>query len=306
MRLGRYPFAYPYRVSTIIRQHIQCYLRATFVGAAVLGKSAEKLDGDSVAGTSGLDPRWQRLLTGVILALGAPTGWLLYRLATGASLYRELVTQLALYTYLTVSTAVAFGLFGYLLGKREQRLRKLAERFAEASITDALTGLINAQQFHSRLGEALERHRRSGENLSLIIMDLDRFKMVNDSWGHPTGDKVISAVGDLLRANLRPYDTAGRVGGEEFGIVLPHTDSAEASLVAERLRQKLANRRFYPVNNSEEFTVTASFGIASVPSEEEITRTQFYARADKALYSAKEAGRNRIDIATGLEAFAVA
>lgn len=168
---------------------------------------------------------------------------------------------------------------------------KLAEaEMARRARQDDLTGCLNRPGFMERARQELSRARRSGAALSLIVMDLDRFKRINDTYGHQCGDKVLadlhSALGDLSRA----HDVFGRVGGEEFFILLPETDIGEAAAVAERLRRALGAYAF--VRNRHIVPVTASPGCASLCPEDDLGR--LIQRADRRMYLAENAGRNRI------------
>ena len=175
----------------------------------------------------------------------------------------------------------------------EQELRAANERLEHLASTDELTGVANRRAIEEALRRDLARADRDATPMSVILIDVDHFKSVNDTWGHATGDAVLSALGKLMRQLLRASDVAGRWGGEEFLCILPNTDSQGATVVAERLRTTL------PLNTVAgprgPVQVTASFGVATVrgpgcrSASEGIMR-----RADSALYSAKEQGRDRI------------
>jgi diguanylate cyclase (GGDEF)-like protein len=178
----------------------------------------------------------------------------------------------------------------------EQELRAANERLERLASTDELTGVANRRAIDEALRRDLARADRDATPLSVIMIDVDHFKSVNDTWGHATGDAVLSAIGKLMRQLLRASDVAGRWGGEEFLCILPNTDGPGAMIVAERLRTTL------PLNTVAgprgPVQVTASFGVAAVRgpgcrnASEGIMR-----RADSALYSAKEQGRDRIVVA---------
>ncbi|WP_051938067.1 diguanylate cyclase [Ferriphaselus sp. R-1] len=167
----------------------------------------------------------------------------------------------------------------------EQQLRELAN-------TDVLTALPNRRHFLSRLEEELARLRRGGEqHAALLLLDLDFFKRVNDSFGHEAGDKVLRAFADTVRGTLRKSDVAGRLGGEEFGILLPGIVQGNAREFAERLREKVAAGSIE--YQGQTLKITVSIGLTELTSEG-APQTQL-ARADKALYQAKELGRNRVE-----------
>jgi diguanylate cyclase (GGDEF)-like protein len=185
----------------------------------------------------------------------------------------------------------------------QERLREAQRKLEEQSITDALTGLKNRRFFDERLREEFRRAQRYRDNVSLIMVDLDHFKEVNDRHGHPAGDVVLREAGGLIRTSIRDPDICARYGGEEFAVILPKTNMAGAVTVAERIWRELAAKE-YAIPTSAHgadgagatrlVTVTASLGIASFPSND-ITSSELLLRyADEALYEAKRAGRNRI------------
>jgi diguanylate cyclase (GGDEF)-like protein/PAS domain S-box-containing protein len=163
--------------------------------------------------------------------------------------------------------------------------------------TDALTQIANRTHFIRRAVDEFARCRRFGHPLSVWILDLDFFKCVNDRHGHQAGDTVLQAFVNMCRQALRGWDIIGRMGGEEFGVLLPETGSEQALLVAERLRQKVANT---PVGVSSEtsITVTVSIGMATI-DDDDMDVHALLARADKALYDAKNTGRDKVCIARG-------
>ena len=170
-------------------------------------------------------------------------------------------------------------------------LRNLAIAELRAA-TDSLTGLPNKRAVGDTLKRMLAQASRTSTSLSLVVLDLDHFKDINDRFGHPVGDQALANVGAALRSALRDSDFAGRNGGEEFAVMLPDTDSAEAVITAEKIRTAIANITIPGV----ELTVTASVGIAAYPQH--ATGTERLERlADAALYIAKRSGRDRIEVA---------
>ena len=168
---------------------------------------------------------------------------------------------------------------------------------SEVSSRDTLTGLYNRWYVIETLDSELNRALRHGSPMSLLMLDIDHFKRINDTWGHPAGDEVLRSVGKLLRDSCRVYDVPGRYGGEEFCIVLPETKPGNTTVVAERIRRRLESTALACGESS--VAVTASIGIAGMDSEgdgEVLSATALIDRADRALYSAKSRGRNRIEL----------
>jgi diguanylate cyclase (GGDEF)-like protein len=170
-----------------------------------------------------------------------------------------------------------------ILEERNRNLEMLAS-------VDELTGVCNRRTFDARLAVEVERGRRGIEKtISLIVFDLDHFKVINDTYGHPAGDEVLRCVGKILKKRVRLSDTAARVGGEEFGLILPATGVSEAIALAEDLRSRIEH---HAVRLDEEYTIkiTASFGV--VKWNEEMNPLLFFKEADLLLYNAKRLGRN--------------
>lgn len=180
-------------------------------------------------------------------------------------------------------------LFGAFISDNTTHKSVEAE-MTRAARQDYLTGCLNRLGFMERARQELSRARRTGHALSLIVMDLDRFKRVNDTHGHQGGDRVLAALRAALSDALRMHDLFGRVGGEEFFILLPETDIAEAAIVGERLREALEQHAF--ICNGTMVPVTASFGCASLRPEDDLDL--LIQRADRRMYLAKNAGRNRV------------
>ena len=185
--------------------------------------------------------------------------------------------------------------FGYLVGVFNEMTRALRATHGELeqkTRTDELTGLFNRRHLDFTLEAELERARREGAPLGVLMLDLDHFKAFNDRFGHPQGDALLRAVAELLRDQLRPTDTVARYGGEEFTVLLPRSPRGEAVRIAERLRRRLSELRTGPADAP----VTGSFGLAAWPEDGD-TAAELIAAADAALYEAKRLGRNRIALA---------
>lgn len=170
---------------------------------------------------------------------------------------------------------------------------------------DALTGVANLRQFHHLAGLELEHARRMGRSFSLLALDIDHFKSVNDSWGHAAGDEALKSFVSACRLALREYDILGRVGGEEFAVALPNTGLDGARVIGERLRQQVQELVVRPAKG-QVFGLTVSVGVTAWDgSERELAASPaqdvagLLDRADTALYRAKAQGRNRVVVAEG-------
>ena len=173
---------------------------------------------------------------------------------------------------------------------------RLVNKLSELAIRDELTGLYNRREMNRLLVEEFERHQRHNHPLSLIMADIDHFKIVNDTYGHPVGDQVLKWLAQIIRQNVRALDRPTRYGGEEFAIILPETFTPEASKVAERLRQAIAVQSYWlkgdAIEHLQSISITISLGVAEIPGDAEDVASLIKA-ADQALYFAKQNGRNR-------------
>jgi len=167
---------------------------------------------------------------------------------------------------------------------------RMYEALEEQATTDGLTGLVNHRTFQERFTTMLVRAERHELSVSLLLTDIDHFKKINDSYGHPTGDEVLRRVAAILKASARKIDIVARYGGEEFALVLEGTDRAGAVQLAERIRQEVEQQSFPSSKGS--FNATLSIGVAGYPYDAR-DKPDIIARADQALYSAKHGGRNR-------------
>ena len=168
-----------------------------------------------------------------------------------------------------------------------EQLKEKNEKLLKSAITDELTGVYNRKFFEKRVVEEMEIADRANEKISLIIFDLDRFKLVNDNFGHQFGDEVLKRTTQIAGDLIRKTDFLNRVGGEEFAIILPNTNKAQAVFVAEKVRKALEDNKHFKVGQ-----VTGSFGVAERMKAESLR--SWYKRADNALYQAKNTGRNRV------------
>jgi len=184
--------------------------------------------------------------------------------------------------------AESFNTMASQLAEHQEKLVKLATH-------DGLTGLYNHAEFMKRLDIEIERTRRYRRPLSILMLDIDCFKAVNDQFGHVVGDKVLGHIAGLLKEQVRPADFCARYGGEEFTVILPETDASSAASMAERIRESVEAKSVHD-NADNLISVTISIGVAEYVSGETPLRG-FVDAADRALYEAKDQGRNRVIIA---------
>ncbi|MCK5493798.1 MAG: GGDEF domain-containing protein, partial [Candidatus Omnitrophica bacterium] len=167
----------------------------------------------------------------------------------------------------------------------------LYNRLQELSVYDPLTKMYNRRNFMKRYLEEFERMKRFKLSLSFLMIDIDFFKKVNDTYGHLVGDAVLIKVSRLIKINLREMDFVARMGGEEFAVILPQTDKSEAAKIAERIRLKIFDEEIKVFD--ELFNISISIGISSFPADTE-NQEILMEFADKALYTAKDSGRNKV------------
>jgi two-component system, cell cycle response regulator len=179
------------------------------------------------------------------------------------------------------------------------RIKRLQDELEEKnrelerlSISDGLTGLFNHRHIHGLLHEEFDRADRTGERLTVAMFDLDRFKSVNDNYGHQAGDRVLEDFAEILRESAREIDRLGRYGGEEFMVILPDTSIEDGVVFVERVRREVARRPF-DIGRAEPLKMTTSAGVATYPHEGIVNPESLIRLADEALYAAKTGGRNR-------------
>jgi diguanylate cyclase (GGDEF)-like protein len=233
--------------------------------------------------------RRRNLALAVLTAAGVVVGLLLIRAVPsfGPSLNFEFFTNRLTYTYVFVATAIVFMVVGYVLGRRIDELRRL-------SMTDALTGLANRRAFQLRLQDELRRARRNGSPLSLLLIDVDGLKRINDERGHAAGDVVLQTAAHAIDAAMRGTDFGARWGGDEFAIVAPNTARQPARQLAYRLLRHVSEQA-----HARDAAVTVSIGVATIEpgSNAAGTADHLLEAADAALYRAKQEGRNRVNAA---------
>jgi diguanylate cyclase (GGDEF)-like protein len=208
------------------------------------------------------------------------------------SMLERLTTMLVL--VLTIGRCMFIGMYSSAmresLYKRGAQLREAYQRIEELAELDELTGSFNRRCIMRMLDEEIARAERTASPLSLALIDLDWFKRINDSFGHPTGDEVLRTFAITIFANIRSFDRFGRYGGEEFLLLLPNTTMAEAHAKLDRLREIVADLDWTAFSHGMQVTLSA--GVATMSPNE--TADAVLARADRALYAAKDEGRNRI------------
>ncbi|VAX24133.1 hypothetical protein MNBD_NITROSPINAE03-908 [hydrothermal vent metagenome] len=181
-------------------------------------------------------------------------------------------------------------LIAEILSASLKNLRQL-ELLRHLAITDGLTSLLNHRVFHERLSSEFDRSKRFKQPLSLMMADIDFFKKVNDTYGHPVGDQILKAIADKLKAHLRTVDVVARYGGEEYAMLLPQTDAGMARVVAERIRTDIESESF--ATDKGKLKVTVSLGICDTTAGDFDSGAQLLSKADEALYKAKNGGRNQ-------------
>ena len=193
----------------------------------------------------------------------------------------------------TLATSALLGLLFFFTFRMARKISDARQQIENLAISDALTGLFSRRHVMERFIEELERAKRLQNDLGCIMIDIDNFKSINDTYGHLVGDKTLREVSDILKNSIRTYDVAGRYGGEEFLIVLPDTGFEDTLMLAERIR---TNIKTHPVAKSDltpAIAVTISLGIASM-GDTDIAVDNMIKRADDGLYAAKKSGKDKV------------
>ena len=185
--------------------------------------------------------------------------------------------------------AIDINTFAMRLDAAYRELEATNAKLKETSFKDEVTGLYNRRFFSLRLEEEISRFRRFNHPVSVVVLDLDGFKSVNDEFGHAVGDETLRDVGQILMKHSRGINVVLRYGGDEFAVLLVETSKSGARLYADRIRQVVAT---FPYSHGKR--VTASFGVASLPDDEASTSEELFRAADGALYAAKRAGKNQV------------
>lgn len=235
-----------------------------------------------------MDPG-RRLHYAMLTATAAALGLLLLRSAFSSvpSLAFEFLRNRLTYVYVFVVTAAMFLVLGYVFGRQIDELRRL-------STTDPLTGLANRRAFQARLQDELRRARRYVSPLSLLLIDIDGLKRINDERGHAVGDQVLRTAAHAINTTMRVTDIGARWGGDEFAIVAPNTVRRAARRLAQRLLGEVEQR-----TRGREVSVTVSIGVATLEPDSNPSATVRWLlnEADAALLRAKNDGRNRVNVA---------
>ena len=180
---------------------------------------------------------------------------------------------------------------GALIAARLRTKRRI-DNLKSAALVDELSGVFNRRYLDAQVAAKLKEARRYGHPFSCALLDIDRFKCINDTWGHQVGDAVIRGVATLTRTLIRGEDLIARYGGEEFALGLNHTDARGSAVLGKRILAAIESAEFEP--NVQELTVTISMGIATYPNDDVESVEELVRRADERLYRAKLGGRNRV------------
>ena len=274
----------PARISYIDRDLRFCYVNRTFeehfrVSAEeVIGRTVREVLGDSVADMR--SPWHECVLLGEDVRFEE-------RNETDLS---ESYSDITFVPRFESETVVGF----FSLALDITARKRLEAKLKEMADTDSLTGALNRREFAVRANQELERYRRTGKNFAFLIMDLDFFKRVNDTYGHTAGDEALRSLAETCRRTIRPYDILGRFGGEEFVIVFPDTDLDGLRSLAERLRLAVENTPV-PTAAGGEIRLTVSIGCTVVRPDDSLD--DLLRRSDTALYESKNTGRNKVSFA---------
>ncbi|WP_018860931.1 MULTISPECIES: diguanylate cyclase [unclassified Thioalkalivibrio] len=233
---------------------------------------------------------WTFAISGLPLRQASIAAIAIVALVIAAAFHQPMQGELIQLHLLWVLAAFSFGGLSAFILERARKHTFLQQRQLERSAQiDELTSLSNRAHTEQLFEEERARTERYGQPFSVILIDIDHFKAVNDTWGHNAGDRVLRQFADLLRQNLRKVDAIGRIGGEEFFVLLPQTDIAQAQVAARDLQARINAFDFDTVGRR-----TASFGVTEHRPGERMVDT--FDRADQALYAAKKNGRNRLEV----------
>lgn len=240
-----------------------------------------------------LSPSLTYPLIGAILGIGAPAGAFVLRLVLDeharSSPLGELQTHAFFYAYQFVGSCIAFCVAGWIAGVRAEQLRKAESFYHELADHDPLTGLFNARAFRERYARARDHAVKSGGAMSLLLIDVDHLKTINDQHGHAVGNEALLHVARVLRAAKRDNDSAARWGGDEYAILLDGGDANAAARVAQNVVEQLRNSPMPLARGNLRVTVT----IGSISASGAAANEDLFVAADRALYEGKSQGRDR-------------
>lgn len=240
-------------------------------------------------GTSSRNYRLRYTVLGLLLATGAPTGALLIRQFSGVDPAVDLVENAFFYLYDFIVTAIVFAVGGYVAGRRADTLERDRNWFLALAEHDELTQLLNSRAFWDRYRRAVERVARTGEPLSMLMIDLDHLKILNDEEGHAFGNAALQAVSRVITSVKRAEDHASRWGGDEFVLLMPGADEQAAARVAESILEAVTSQPVFAGPHRRYITVTVG-----VATEIGASAERLFECADAALLAGKRAGRNRV------------
>ncbi len=235
-------------------------------------------------------------VTGLLLGVSAPFGAFVVRLLLLPSVRSapldDLANNVFFYTYQLLGTSIVFAVAGWVAGDRAERLRRAESFYHTLSEHDPLTGLYNTRAFRDRYTRSLGRAQRSQGPLSLLLLDVDFLKKINDRYGHIVGNDALVLVAEAVRSAKRAEDSAARWGGDEFAVLLNGADAAAAQRVADSVLQRVRERPL--LHDHGQIALTVTIGVCTarrVNADDDL-----FAAADRALYEGKRAGRDRLSI----------
>ena len=232
---------------------------------------------------------WKYAALGAALGVGAPAGALLFRVLGGSGALVDLDRNAFFYLYDLFGTCLVFSVVGFLAGRRADRLRSGRDRYRSLSERDPVTNLVNARAFRSHYERARAHAARFGEPLSLLLIDVDGLKALNDELGHSFGSAALLRVAEVLEGSKRVADVAARWGGDEFSLLMPGAAPEAAHRLAETILERL---RVEPVRvDQRERVVSATVGVATSTAG---SSADLFEAADRALYEGKRAGRGQV------------
>ncbi|HET6281250.1 MAG TPA: GGDEF domain-containing protein [Polyangia bacterium] len=240
-------------------------------------------------------------MVGLLFALATPVGLLTLQSALAHKaptipwIVAELRAQPLVYGYLLLSTLVMMVCLGWILGRKEDLLEAM-------TVTDPLTGLANRRRLRTQFAEELNRANRYGTPLALLLIDMDRLKLINDQAGHAAGDRALGLIAEALRRSCRTTDLAARHGGDEFVVLAVNTTATEALALAHRIRANVRRVGAGQIkgDNGEALRLSVSIGAADLNAAMAANFEGLHAAADHALYQAKAEGRDRVVVAPQL------